>query len=348
MENRFKRIYDNLSDERSKIIFEKRLMYSMTGDEEYLMTLGRQYETAVLSSDEWKKFYAKLMSCGEKIALYAAGYWGRQLVAHTRDIPWKCVIDKKPSCSELDNIPIISLDEYMTGERECSIVITSRVYFEEIVKELTDRGIPEDKIIDGALLFDMSEGRQYFELTEIPHAAGKEVFADVGCYDGLSTFYFDKWCSGNGFSYCFEPDKANIERIHRVLKNKGISSYELIDKGAWSKNGTLSFVSTGNSVSHISDNDSEAYKISVAALDDILLEKGVTFVKMDIEGAEYEALTGAKQLISEQKPKLAICVYHKPQDIWELPELIMSFRDDYTFYLRHYSFRDNETVLYAI
>ncbi len=63
MENSFKNIYDRLSDERSKYIFEKRLMYSLTGDEEYLMTLGRQYEAAALSSDEWKNFYAKLTSC---------------------------------------------------------------------------------------------------------------------------------------------------------------------------------------------------------------------------------------------------------------------------------------------
>lgn len=349
MENRFKRIYDRMSDQRSRDIFEKRLMYSLTGDMEYLLTLGREYEAAVLASDEWKAFYVKLESCGEKIALYAAGYWGRQLLAHTPDIPWKYVIDKNPACSELGNVPVISLDEYMALKQDSNIVITSRVYFEEIKKELTDRGISADKIIDGALLFDMSEGRQYFELQQLPHAAGREVFADIGCYDGLSAFYFDKWCSGNGFSYCFEPDPVNIERIHRVLRNKGIDSYELIDKGAWSRSTTLGFVSTGNSVSHIIENagSSEADTISVVALDDVLIDKGATFIKMDIEGAEYEALTGAKRMISEQKPKLAICVYHKPEDIWKIPELILELNEDYRFYMRHYSYKDNETVLYA-
>ncbi len=351
MENRFKSIYDKLADERSRYVFEKRLMYSLTGDKEYVLTLGREYEAAALDSAEWKDFYAKLESAKENIALYAAGYWGRELLAHTPDIPWKYVIDKNPAAADFCGVPLMSPEEYIAAGEDCSIVITSRVYFEEIRDELIEKGIPADKIIDGALLFDMSEGRQYFELDRLPHSAGREVFADVGCYDGLSAFYFDRWCEGKGFSYCFEPDRKNIERIHRVLKNKGITSYELIDKGVWSKSGSLSFVSTGNSVSHVSNDgdlaDAGADKIDVAALDEVLYDKQVTFIKMDIEGAEYEALLGAKQLISRQHPKLAICVYHKPEDIWEIPELILSYYPDYRFYLRHYSYKDNETVLYA-
>ena len=68
---------------------------------------------------------------------------------------------------------------------------------------------------------------------------------------------------------------------------------------------------------------------------------------MDIEGAELEALKGAEQIIRNFKPKLAICAYHKPEDLYTLPELIKSFRDDYVFYLRHYTDTLYETVLYA-
>ena len=69
---------------------------------------------------------------------------------------------------------------------------------------------------------------------------------------------------------------------------------------------------------------------------------------MDIEGAEYQAILGAKKIIDKYKPKLAICVYHKPEDIWELPWLIHKINQEYKFYLRHYSFGDVETVLYAL
>ena len=87
--------------------------------------------------------------------------------------------------------------------------------------------------------------------------------------------------------------------------------------------------------------------IPVTSLDAVIDGK-VTFIKMDIEGAEYEALKGAERLIREYKPKLAVSVYHKPEDIWELPGLILSFCPEYTFYLRHYSLSSEETVLYAV
>lgn len=74
----------------------------------------------------------------------------------------------------------------------------------------------------------------------------------------------------------------------------------------------------------------------------------VTFIKMDIEGAELETLKGASRLIAEQKPKLAVCVYHKPEDIFTIPEYLRTLNPDYKFYLRYYTFAEWDTVLYAI
>jgi hypothetical protein len=74
----------------------------------------------------------------------------------------------------------------------------------------------------------------------------------------------------------------------------------------------------------------------------------VTFIKMDLEGAELNALKGAEQTIKEQKPKLAISIYHKPEDIWEIPNLLLELVPDYKFYIRHYTLIGAETVLYAL
>ena len=69
---------------------------------------------------------------------------------------------------------------------------------------------------------------------------------------------------------------------------------------------------------------------------------------MDIEGAEYNALIGAEQTIKTWKPRLAICVYHKPEDILEIPALLLRMNPHYNFALRHYYISSsNETVLYA-
>ena len=69
---------------------------------------------------------------------------------------------------------------------------------------------------------------------------------------------------------------------------------------------------------------------------------------MDIEGTEMEALKGAEYIIKKYKPKLAISIYHKPEDIVEIPKYILNINPDYKLYLRHYSDNAGETVLYAI
>lgn len=87
--------------------------------------------------------------------------------------------------------------------------------------------------------------------------------------------------------------------------------------------------------------------IETIVLDEFLRGERVTFIKMDIEGAELDALRGASQIIKEQKPKLAISVYHRDDDIVAIPKLLTGLRPDYKLYLRHYSLLLNETVLYA-
>lgn len=88
--------------------------------------------------------------------------------------------------------------------------------------------------------------------------------------------------------------------------------------------------------------------IEVFKLDDLLADESPSFIKMDIEGAESEALLGAEQIIKKYHPKLAISVYHKPEDIFRIPELILNYHKNYKFYLRHYSYTNSETILYAI
>ena len=86
-------------------------------------------------------------------------------------------------------------------------------------------------------------------------------------------------------------------------------------------------------------------------LDDDINEP-VTFIKMDIEGFELDALMGSKHHIIMEKPKLAICVYHKPDDLWQIPEYILQLNPSYKLYLRQYKAGDGnnawESVLYAV
>lgn len=87
---------------------------------------------------------------------------------------------------------------------------------------------------------------------------------------------------------------------------------------------------------------------SSTRIDDVVHEK-VTFIKMDVEGSELKALHGAKKSIKKHLPRLAISIYHKPEDIVEIPEYILSLHNGYQFYIRHHvPWLNNETVLYAV
>ena len=88
--------------------------------------------------------------------------------------------------------------------------------------------------------------------------------------------------------------------------------------------------------------------IDVDSIDNVLAGRSATDIKMDIEGSELRAIEGAKNTIRHYKPKLAIFVYHKPEDIFEIPLKILELDSGYKLYLRHYSYVDTETVLYAV
>jgi len=79
-----------------------------------------------------------------------------------------------------------------------------------------------------------------------------------------------------------------------------------------------------------------------------LKDENITFIKMDIEGAELNALKGAANIIARLRPKLAISVYHRPNHMIDIPLYLKSLIPDYKLYLRHYSIYPQETILYAI
>ncbi|MBQ9301572.1 FkbM family methyltransferase [Butyrivibrio sp.] len=182
----------------------------------------------------------------------------------------------------------------------------------------------------------------YFDLPYL-RAGNNEVFVDAGGYDGESSLAFNSWSSGRGRIYLFEPSELSLNIAKEKLKN--LSNVTYIEKGLYSSSTVMGFSNNGTE-SKISNDGSN--QILVTTLDEYMDEIQPTFIKMDIEGAEYEALIGARKTIRKYKPKLAISIYHKPEDIVEIPELILSMNSDYKLWLRHYSMTWFDTVLYAI
>jgi len=191
------------------------------------------------------------------------------------------------------------------------------------------------------------DSETYFESSIINFAtADDEVFVDAGAYQGETAIAFYK--TRQDKTYSFEPDSINYAICKENLRL--YPNAFCINAGLWISSQNLGFVQQGSGGSKISDETtSQSVAIDVVSLDDYFanISTKPTFIKMDIEGAEKEALFGAKTIIKKYKPKLAICVYHKPEDIYEIPRIILSFRDDYKLYFRQYEeFAD--TVVYAV
>jgi hypothetical protein len=105
----------------------------------------------------------------------------------------------------------------------------------------------------------------------------------------------------------------------------------------------------GSIISETSTGIKEETSVKVKAIDNLANLKKTTFIKMDIEGAEIEALKGAKNTILKDKPRLAISIYHSDEDMLRIAEWIHATVPEYKLYCRHHSLYPFvfETILYA-
>ncbi|MDD4817234.1 MAG: FkbM family methyltransferase [Victivallaceae bacterium] len=181
---------------------------------------------------------------------------------------------------------------------------------------------------------------QYFD-PDVPLALPDGYFfVDVGAFTG------DTLPRSAGRILAMEPDGRNFN----LLKQFVAATPELAGKtelrraGAGSYSGCAAILLDGSSAQVRPD---KSGTIEIVKLDDVCAESP-DYIKMDIEGAERSALIGAQQTIRRHAPALAVSVYHRPEDIFELPLLLKSWRPDYRFFLRCYGSHAMETVLYAI
>lgn len=184
---------------------------------------------------------------------------------------------------------------------------------------------------------------QYF-VDDIFTPEEKEVFVDAGAYNGDTIETFLKWTNNRAERiYAFEPEKEIYMQLLERYSAKD-SIVRAFCAGLWKEKGTLSFTSDRecNCISQKGNNT-----IMVTSIDEEIGKERITMIKMDIEGAELKALAGAKKAIQLHKPKLAICVYHKEDDIFDIPFYIHELVPEYRLYLRHHDIHSGETVIYA-
>ena len=196
----------------------------------------------------------------------------------------------------------------------------------------------------------ISHGRQtqYF-INDFFTYGKSEILIDCGAYDGDT---IEKFLKLPNMEYeqiiVFEPSVENFKLIEKKFNNQKII---LINAGVYSKDCELYLMEyqDGSIISETSVGTKEEIRVKVKAIDGLNILKKVTFIKMDIEGAEMEALKGARNTILRDKPRLAISIYHSDEDMLRIAEWIHSTVPEYKLYCRHHSIYPFvfETVLYA-
>lgn len=354
-----KRVYRILGDAESRDIYCKRLNYLMTDDFKYMKEVIKTYTHGLeISLDERIKASLDSLPDGRDFVLYGAGKYAAESAQFTVD-GIRLFLDHKRFagfCSRTVEkqkngylgCPVMSPEDLFTRRNLCVIVFAIDAR-EEIMQQLREAGYPEELIFDGQAICDQVECEpdMYFN-PNFMRFEDEEVFIDVGCYDLGTSLKLREYCKKVKV-YAFEPDLENYASCLLRKDEEKFQTAKIFPMGTWSERAVLSFQSQGNAGSRVCKEGSENGTISVVPIDEVI-DDGVrvTMIKMDTEGSELESLKGARETILRDKPKLAISMYHKPEDMVTIPLYINDLVPEYKFYIRHHSSAQYDTVLYAV
>ena len=174
----------------------------------------------------------------------------------------------------------------------------------------------------------------------------QESYFDCGAFTGDTIAAF-LHATGGRYRHIWaaEPDGANHQALLGYVKEAGLTAIDVIRKGIYAHAGTLPFRESGTMLSMLSEDAGNT--IEVDTIDHLADGRPVTYIKMDVEGAELQALHGAEQTIRTFRPALGISIYHKQRDLIDIPRYIKQIVPEYTFRFRVHKKLAIDTVLYA-
>lgn len=227
------------------------------------------------------------------------------------------------------------------------ITIGRNLFFDETSRNLYDQLI-KFRYTLGSKGGGMSSFAEYFHPAVKPEPG--DTIIDGGAWTGDTAEAFCRTLNFNCQIYSFEPNDLTFNKLQDNLKQGHYKNHVTpLKLGLWSHTTTLKFnISEENSMAnHVSEHG--VNQINVISIDEFLSKQNlkVDLIKMDIEGAEIQALHGARKTIERQLPRLQICSYHNFDDLWEIPILIKEFHPEYRLFLGHHSPNNCESIVYA-
>ena len=183
------------------------------------------------------------------------------------------------------------------------------------------------------------------EHPEVGVRPGDVVIEGGGAW-GDTALYLAHGAGPQGRVRTFEFDPANLElmRANLALNPELADSVAVDERALWHTTGERLFSVPFGPATHIAD--AGEVEVTSVAIDDLGLER-VDFIKLDIEGAELAALTGARETLRRDRPRLAVSIYHRPEDWTTIPRFLDDLGVGYQFSLGHFTVHLEETVLFA-
>jgi FkbM family methyltransferase len=345
----FKQVYELLEDELSKKIYEEKVNWLFHSGEDCTKDLLYSVYTtsSVVGLDRYKK--------GTSFAICGAGKYGKQTLRALEHAGYKVVAfldnDVIKQGKKESGVKIYSVSKFVRDfyEKNVVVILDNQRIANIFFSELYELGWDQKKIFRTKDDIVRSEfGNIYFDLPEL-NIGNNEIFLDAGSFDGATSKTFIKECGGSYKKiYALEPMKDAFELVKINLKDEHdvvcikAALGDKVTKTGFSQ----SF--TGLMGSRIGEHGDYVEMVDVETIDHILDGQPVSFIKFDIEGAELNALKGAHLTLSKYKPKLAISLYHKREDLIEIPLWLKRNIPDYKYYLRHYSNKQWDLVLYCV
>lgn len=197
----------------------------------------------------------------------------------------------------------------------------------------------------------VSEYEEYFHPLVRPESA--DTIMDGGVSGHVpSQLAFIKAVGPEGRIFGFEPDPVGFCAACELIKAQALHDdvYKVIPFGMWHKRDTVFFEISGQGTHVANGTNADAVACECISIDEIVTANRIVkvdFIKMDVEGSEINSLKGALKTLAEHRPKLAISIYHKPQDLYFIPLFLKNICDGYEFYIGHHHASLHETVLYC-
>ncbi len=283
------------------------------------------------NTSQHKNIKEKLIKIGFKNILNAYDFYEYHLAYASSSVVYGGINYYQRRKKEINNAFNLLQDD-LSKEIYCQIL---DVYVTRRIKPINSRSFDE----------------QYIPC-DISLTKGHTSMINCGSFDGDTIKRLIKQGIKFQTIVCIEPNIKNFMALSNWIKK------EKAKNPNFAKNVILLPVCIGNkteylniydagSNSNINKKTGTTIKALCVALDQIVELEEITFINMDIEGAEIQALDGCKNLIKKYEPDLAISVYHEPSQLWEVLLKIKKYSDNYQFFLRNYTGRVAETVLYA-